>query len=37
MLEKVFTLVEEKLNDLAKKNREISLSIPFAVIDCKKG
>jgi len=36
MLDKVFTLVEEKLNTIAVKNKEICLSIPFAVIDCRK-
>lgn len=36
MLEKIFTLVEEKLNAIAKEKGELTLTIPFALIDCKK-
>jgi len=36
MLEKIFTLVEEKLNSIAKEKGELKLTIPFALIDCKK-
>ena len=36
MLDKIFTLVEERLNEIAKTKGELSLKIPFAVIDCKK-
>ncbi len=36
MLDKVFTLVEEKLNNIAKEKGELKLTIPFALIDCKK-
>ncbi len=35
MLEKIFTLVEEKLNCIAKEKGELKLTIPFALIDCK--
>jgi arsenite methyltransferase len=33
---KVFTLIEEKLNNIARDEGELSLTIPFALIDCKK-
>lgn len=34
--ERIFGLIEHSLNDLAEKKGELSLSVPFAVIDCEK-
>jgi len=35
-VDKVFTIVEEKLNEQAKKKGQLCLTIPFVCIDCKK-
>ena len=33
---RIFELIEDSLNNLAEKKGEVKLSVPFAVIDCKK-
>jgi arsenite methyltransferase len=35
-VDKVFTVLEDRLNRLAEKNGQLCLTIPFACIDCRK-
>jgi arsenite methyltransferase len=34
--DKVFSSIEKRLNEIAKKDGEISLTVPFACLDCRK-